>query len=155
MKTIFAFFFLSFIWASTTNSIVYDALKSDSLDAIESALSSLQVGNTSSLNIAYSGALMMKKAGFLKAPPKKVSVFKDGAKLLEGEIEKNPKNIEYRFLRLAVQENAPGILKYNKNIDEDKAIIIANYGDLGDELKTHIHDFTLKSTILKPSDLIE
>ena len=86
MKTIVGYLFLSIFCISSINTIVYEALKSDSLEAVESALSSLDVVKSNSLNNAYSGALLMKKAGFLKAPPKKVNVFKEGAKLLEEEI---------------------------------------------------------------------
>jgi len=153
MKTIFAILFISTFWISTLSSIVYNALKSDSLEKVDNALSSLNAENTNAINNAYSGALMMKKAEFLKVPAKKVNIFKKGHKLLEVEIAADPQNIEYRFLRLAVQENAPKILKYNKNIDEDKAMIIANYNNLNSELKAYINDFAKQSNILKPSDL--
>ncbi len=155
MKTIFAILFINTFLVSTINTIVYEALKSDSLETIESALTSLDNENENSLNNAYSGALTMKKAGFLSVPAKKVKVFKQGHQLLEAEIAVYPNNIEYRFLRLAVQENAPNILKYNKNIEEDKTTIIANYKDLNTQLKAHIQEYSMNSMILKASDLKE
>ncbi len=153
MKTIFALLLISGVWFSTTNSFVYDALKGDSLEKIENALTTLNAKSESSLNNAYKGALLMKKAGFQNYPSKKVKVFKQGHQLLEAEIKVYPNNTEYRFLRLAVQVNAPKILKYNKNIEEDRAEIIANYEHLNPELKVHIQEFALKSVILTSSDL--
>ena len=153
MKTIFAILFVTTFWFSTTNTLVYEALSGDSLETVENALSSLNTANTNSLNNAYSGALMMKKASFLKVPAKKVNIFKKGAKLLEAEIAAYPNNTEYRFLRLAVQENAPSILKYNKNIDEDKTVIINNFTQLNAELKRHIQDFASKSANLSTTEL--
>ena len=155
MKTIFALLLVTVFWSFTTSSIVYDALKGDSLDKIEKALTSVDAAGESSLNKAYKGALLMKKAGFQGTPSKKVKVFKQGHELLETEIKTYPENIEYRFLRLAVQENAPKILKYNKNINEDKAEIIANYNQLGADLKAHIQEFAANSENLKPSDLTD
>ena len=137
MKAIFAILLITGVWFSTTSSFVYDALKGDSLEKIESALINLEADKESSLNNAYKGALLMKKAGFQSSPSKKVKVFKQGHQLLEAEIKVYPDNTEYRFLRLAVQVNAAKILKYNKNIDEDRAEIIANYESLNRELKKH------------------
>ena len=153
MKTIFAILLISTFWISTISTIVYEALKSDSLETVESALTSLNAENANSLNNAYAGALTMKKAGFIKVPAKKVKIFKQGHQLLEGEIAAHPNNIEYRFLRLAVQENAPKILKYDQNIDEDKAMILANYKGLNPQLKKHIQEYSMNSLILKTSDL--
>lgn len=156
MKTILAFFLISSVWFSTTtSSFVYKALKSDSLEKVESALTNLEADQESSLNNAYKGALLMKKAGFQKAPPTKVKVFKQGHQLLEAEIKVYPDIVEYRFLRLAVQENAPKILNYNKNIEEDKAEIIANYEHLNSSLKVHIQEFASTSDNLNPSELTD
>ncbi len=74
--------------------------------------------------LAYQGALYMKKADFVKGVKDKIKTFKKGAQILEDEIAKKPSNAEFRFLRLAVQEHAPRILKYNKNINEDKKAVI-------------------------------
>ena len=155
MKTIFALLLITGVWFSPTSTIVYDALKNESLEKIDKALTSIVVDGENSLNNAYKGALLMKKAGFQGSPSKKVKVFKQGHQLLEAEIKIYPNNTEYRFLRLAVQVNAPKILKYNKNIEEDRTEIIANYEHLNRELKAHIQEFALKSVILKPSDLDE
>ncbi len=155
MKTLFALIITACIWPFSTSTMVYNALKSDSLETVESALSSLQSESENSLNKAYSGALLMKKSNFLKVPAKKVKIFKQGRKLLEKEINNYPKNIEYRFLRLTIQEHAPKVVKYNKNIVEDKSAIISNYNSLNKFLKKYIQEYAMQSSILNPSDLVD
>ena len=39
-------------------------------------------------------------------------------------------NVEYRFLRLPIQEHAPKIIKYQKDIQKDKEMIIREYKNL-------------------------
>lgn len=73
--------------------------------------------------IAYKGAAEMTMANCVSNPWKKYQYFKDGKKELEAAIEKEPDNIEIRYLRFAVQENLPGILNYN-NLEEDKEFLI-------------------------------
>lgn len=68
---------------------------------------------------AFHGVLLMRKSGSLKTPGQKLSMFKQGHKLLEAAISQEPKNAEYRFLRLMIQENAPKIVGYNNNITDD------------------------------------
>jgi len=102
---------------------------------------------------AYEGALLMKKAGLISAPPKKLSLFKEGHKKLEAVLLKDSNNAEYRFLRLMIQEHAPGIVGYRGDLDRDKAFIAANYASLQPEVKEAVSDYSKTSKILKPSDL--
>ena len=64
----------------------------------------------------FTGALLMKKAGFNAPPAIKLHLFKSGHKMLEAAIRNNPENAEFRFLRLIIQEHAPGILGYKNDI---------------------------------------
>ena len=95
----------------------------------------------------------MKKASFVKGVNGKVKTFKKGAKLLEAEIKNNPENAEYRFLRLTVQEHAPNILHYNKNMDEDKSVIIKGYDKFDPALKSIVSAYSNSSKIIKLSDI--
>lgn len=131
----------------------YKALSSGQEESIDHVLASLETGKSSSKVNAYKGALTMKKAGFVKGVGGKVKTFKKGAHLLEDEIKNNPGNTEFRFLRLTVQEHAPGILKYNKEIDADKQAIVSGYDKLDADLKNVIADYAKDSKVLKESDL--
>ena len=131
----------------------YKALSSGDEAVIDKYLASLDKEKATSRINAYKGALIMKKAGFVKGVKGKVKTFKAGAALLEEKIGSNPANAEYRFLRLTVQEHAPNILKYNKQLDEDKQAIIAGYGKLDSDLKSIISDYSKDSKVLQAADL--
>lgn len=102
---------------------------------------------------AYIGALLMRKAGLVNAISNKLSLFLEGRKLLEAAITKDKHNAEYRFLRLAIQENCPAILQYNSKIDEDIIIIRQSYSNFATELKSAVTDYSKTSKALKVSDL--
>lgn len=141
-----------FISTSTSN-LFYKALYSDSLEQIETALNSLDKEKNDADLKAYKGGLLMKKSGFMKTPAKKIEVFKVGHKLLEAAIDANPKNVEYRFIRLTIQENAPKILKYNKQITEDKALIVNGYQKMSKAIRAYILDYAQQSAILTAKEL--
>lgn len=101
---------------------------------------------------AFTGVLNMRKAEFAKGLKNKLDLFKSGGALLEDEIAKNKTNAEYRFLRLIMQENAPSILNYNDNIEEDAKIIKASYSKLPPETKAAILDYCKNSKALKVQD---
>jgi len=77
--------------------------------------------------VAFRGAVTTLKAKFATGFKDKKNFFKEGAELLEFAVASEPKNIEIRCLRLGVQENAPRIVGYKKNIDEDKQFIVDHY----------------------------
>ncbi len=150
---LFAILNLAFVNISFDRKEYYEVLSGSSLEAIDSLLVKLDNEASSSQIIAYKGTLFMKKSSFLKSPGKKMELFKKGMQLLESEINKSPENVEYRFLRLSVQENVPPFLKYQKDIKKDKEMIIREYKKLDDELKRIIIEYSKESKILKPSDL--
>ena len=131
----------------------YEALKSDSLEIISNELEVLASQSETSLSNAYIGALTMKKSSHLTALKAKIDLFKQGHLLLENEISAHPTNTEYRFLRLVIQEKAPKILKYNTNMEEDKAIIISGFPQLATNRKQFIRDYCSTSLVLKSEDL--
>ena len=139
--------------AQIDKGVYYKALSSGEEASIDKVLAKLETEKSSSKVNAYKGAMTMKKAGFVKGVGGKVKTFKKGASLLEDEIKSNPGNTEFRFLRLTVQEHAPGILKYNKEIDADKQAVVSGYGKLDADLKNVIADYAKDSKVLKESDL--
>lgn len=101
---------------------------------------------------AYEGALLMRKAGLIKIPAEKLHFFKLGYIKLEGAISDNPDNVEYRFLRLTIQENAPHIVKYYHQIPMDKAIIVKGFKNLSPEIKDAVREYSKTSKVLNPQD---
>lgn len=155
MKSIILIFVFSFSLFnfSIEKSTYYNALSSNSVKELDKMISQLEKEKTSPINRAYKGTLIAKKASFEKVVAEKIKLFKKGVTLLEDEINKFPKNIEYRFLRLTIQENAPKILKYNTNIKEDVSLITKEYSRLNKALKSIILDYSKNSKLLNSSNL--
>lgn len=150
---VFLFFLCSWTFKGIDRTTFYEALSSGSQEKIDIEIGKLNNTKTSSLTNAYLGALLMKKAGFLKGAGAKVKTFKNGADLLEEEIKSNPKNPEYRFIRLTIQEHAPAILKYSKNKEEDKNVIVSAFDDLEPDLQRVVRDYSADSKVIKASYL--
>jgi hypothetical protein len=94
----------------------------------------------------------MRKAGLVKGASNKLSVFKSGHTQLEDAIKKDNSNAEYRFLRLIIQENAPGILGYKSDMKQDGDYIKKSYKDLPQPVKHAISNYSKQSKTLKPAD---
>lgn len=72
---------------------------------------------------SYYAASLMIGAKYEKNNITKLKNFKKGADILDGIIAIHNDNMEYRFIRYSIQKNAPSILRYNAEINEDKALI--------------------------------
>jgi hypothetical protein len=97
---------------------------------------------------AFEGALLMKKAGLVSTPKEKLTLFKEGRNKLETAISTRSDNVELRFLRLMIQENAPEILNYKGNILTDSTLITNSYKTLPISLQQVIYDYSKKSKAL-------
>jgi len=97
--------------------------------------------------VAYKGGALALRAKFEKGLLNKKNLFTEGATLLEAVIAENPANYEARVIRLSIQENAPRITGYNKEIDDDKKFIIKNFNIQKADLK----EFTKNFIKLSPS----
>lgn len=102
---------------------------------------------------AFEGALEMKKSGLISGLAKKLNLFKAGHRLLEGTIALDSLNTEYRFLRLIIQEHAPGIVGYRSELDRDHIYIVKHFKSLQQDIRDAIIDYCKESKILKPADL--
>src|SRR5271155_1315581 len=87
----------------------YASIQSKNLDDVNAQLKTIEASSIPEKD-AYNGTLLMRKAGLVKGASNKLNLFKKGHKILEASIQKNETNAEFRFLRLVIQENAPGIL---------------------------------------------
>lgn len=101
----------------------------------------------------YKGAAHMLMAKYVGNPFSKMSHFNKGKKIFTAAIEEDRENIELRFLRYAVQSEAPGFLGYRDNIQEDKAMILAKLNDLEDtDLHRMISRYMLSSESLSEAE---
>ncbi|HBG88017.1 MAG TPA: hypothetical protein DDW62_10765 [Marinilabiliaceae bacterium] len=142
------YFFLS-VSAFAGSERFFTVLSQGSRDDVEKLILDYEAkGDTGSQANIYRGALYARMAGLVNTPVQRLEYFKRGRLLIEAEIKQNANNIEYRFIRLIIQEQAPSIVRYRDNIDEDSAMIIAGYETLDDELKREIDRYAKTSKLL-------
>lgn len=98
---------------------------------------------------ALQGALLMKRAGFRTSPIDKLHDFRKGANLLEDAIKGDTSNTEYRFLRLVIQENAPGIVNYKSDLGRDNLFIQQHFQLLSPVVQQAARDYSKHSKVLK------
>ena len=101
---------------------------------------------------AYQGFLLMRKAGVVTVPALKLHYFKQGYIQLETAISNDKDNAEYRFLRLIIQENAPKIVHYHKDMEADKQIIIKSFKSLSPVVQQAVLDYSKTSKTLHAQD---
>jgi hypothetical protein len=126
----------------------YKAMQSDSKTLVDAQISELNSA-PSNLKNAFLGAVTMRRAGIGGNPVSKLKLFKKGHKLLEAAIKQDPNNAEFRFLRLMIQENAPGILGYKVDEEKDSEFIRKSYKSLPEDLQKTIADYNKTSRVLK------
>ncbi|HYG39444.1 MAG TPA: hypothetical protein VD908_12525 [Cytophagales bacterium] len=132
-------------------SLFYSVISSDDLELVDSQLRILETAEITEKE-AFEGALLMKKAGLVKNVKEKLSLFKKGNQKLEEAIVEDAQNAEYRFLRLIIQENAPGILNYDKDIEADSLLIKNSFDSLSTIVQNAIMDYSKKSKVLNQND---
>lgn len=95
----------------------------------EQTLKLISLLNVSGINATlqgYKGASTMIMAKHVFNPYSKIQYFNNGKVILEKAIQSDKNNIELRYLRYTIQRNAPSILNYNSNIEEDKTFLKQN-----------------------------
>lgn len=102
---------------------------------------------------AYLGAILMKEAKFKSSAMSKLSQFTKGRKLLEIQIANNSSSVEFRVLRLMIQENCPSILGYSDNISKDAEYITKKFSSLEKSIQTVVLSYAKKSDALSASKL--
>ncbi len=129
----------------------YRAMQSNKADEINSELKAVQSSSFKDKE-AFEGALTMKKAGLAGSADKKLSLFKSGHKKLESAIKRDNDNAEYRFLRLMIQEHAPGILGYKNEMKKDSEYIRRSYKTLPEPVQQAVSEYSRQSKVLKIQD---
>ena len=130
----------------------YEVIKTGNKESIDEEL--VLVASSDILEKdAYEGFLLMRKAGITARPAEKLKLFKAGRIKLEMAMVNDNTNVEYHFLRLIIQEKAPKIVKYNKDLEADRQIVTKEYKNLPPVVQHAIVDYSKNSKILKLQDL--
>ncbi len=130
----------------------YEVIKTGDKESIDEQLALLASSEIIEKG-AYEGFLLMRKAGITARPAEKLKLFKAGRIKLETAMLNDNTNAEYHFLRLIIEEKAPKIVKYNKDIEADKKLILKEYKNLPAVVQHAIADYAKTSKIIKPQDL--
>ena len=139
-------------WQAFDKAGYYSVMASGNLAAVDSMLSLLrQVGFKE--KEGYEGALLMRKAGLLRRPREKLGIFRSGARQLETALAKDSSNGEYHFLRLIIQENAPGVVHYNKEVEKDSQYVYRSFRFLSPVVQKAILDYSKHSKKLRAKEL--
>ncbi len=86
----------------------------------------------------YTGKLMM--LDYSNNPFEKYKVFKTKTKQMDSIVRTNPKNIEIRLLRYALQKNSPYFLKYSSDLRSDLNYIKSNLFKEKEYLQVYIEN---------------
>ena len=130
----------------------YEIMKSGTLDAINDEIELVKSTGPEQERDGYEGALLMKKAGLLKKPKDRLNFFKPGRIKLESAILADNDNTEFHFLRLAIEEHAPKVVKYHGDLENDKAIVVKNFKSLSPVVRHAILDYCDSSKVLHKED---
>jgi hypothetical protein len=130
----------------------YAVMDSGDLEAVNDQIEAI-TSSTLAEKDGYLGALLMRKAGLMKRPADKLKFFKAGRMKFDPAIAANKDNVEFHFLRFAIQEHAPKIVKYKADLQTDKQAIINGFKSASPVVQSAMMDYTKKSKLLKAGDL--
>ena len=130
----------------------YSVLANGEIDAIDNMLNSFKSLAFAGKD-AFEGTLLMRKAGLMTVPARKLKLFKEGRIKLQTAIVNDSTNAEFRFLRLIIQEQAPKIVNYRGQLSVDKQYVIHSFPALPPEVKQAVSNYSKSSAVIKPEDL--
>jgi hypothetical protein len=129
----------------------YAVMAAGKLDSVDAELDLLAADSFPG-KPAYEGALMMRKAGLVTGIGDKLRTFKAGRTELENAIAKDSANGEYHFMRLIIQEHAPGIVRYSGDIEKDGDLVRRTFPHLPPPAQKAIINYSKHSKTLHPED---
>lgn len=131
----------------------YRIANKDSLKCAQLYKKVFKTNSDNNLVNAYKGAVSMMYADFVRNKSEKLKLFKTGKSLLDKAIEADKENPELILLRFTIQSNAPKILGYNKDLDNDKSILLKKYDSVENkEVKNSMRSFLMESKRLTVSE---
>lgn len=128
---------------------VLTTFKSNNEEQIRQWCTRLERNKNQLESTAYWGALQMKLAQFEATPKQKLTCFNRGKVALEKAITQQNNSVEFRFLRLMIQENAPPFLKYSNNCVSDAQLIRQEFKRLPSIVQPHVRQYAKQSKVLK------
>lgn len=154
MKLLTVFFASAVMLFQTSTSSIRESFEhaGNSIENAEAFYSQTLKLEDSDLTNAYIGAALITKAKFQKGIKHKKELIVKGADLLDGSVNKKPKDLEIRLIRLIIQENVPNIVRYKENIQEDKKVILANYNTQSADIKKWISGYANQSKAFTTED---
>ena len=124
------------------------AVEKSACEKLINHLSSTEV-ETNPLLFGYKGSATMMMAQYVSNPISKLSNFYKGKNMLDEAIQVDQENMELRFLRFAAQTEAPAMLGYRGEIEQDKKLILNSLPTSNDEaLQQLIIGYLVKSEFL-------
>jgi hypothetical protein len=130
----------------------YAAMDSGNLEEVNKQIDVISASSSPEKD-GFEGALLMRKAGLLKLPAQRLKFFKAGRIKFDTAIAADKDNVEFHFLRFAIQEHTPKIVKYRADLEADKQIVLKAYKNLSPVVQRAIVDYTKKSKLLHAQDL--
>lgn len=133
------------------------AIESDKLtDSLSDVVKKLP--NKNALMIGYEGTLEALKAKHAWNPYHKIKYVSRSIKTMQLAINKDPENLEIRFMRFSIQHFTPGFLGFSKNLNEDRREIVKHYqnhtfADADEALVKNIAKFMIESKRCSASEI--
>ncbi|MCI4670870.1 MAG: hypothetical protein MRZ79_22230 [Bacteroidia bacterium] len=78
--------------------------------------------------LAYKASALALKAKHDWNPYNKLNWLNESMNIFREAVKLDSQNIEIRFLRFAIQHYSPEFLNHSQHIDEDKMVILTNFG---------------------------
>lgn len=131
MKLLFTFFLftaiISNLFAVDINQVRKDYIKAvEDSDVADKLCQQLEeIKNPDALMLAYLGSVQAIKAKHAWNPVNKMSFLKQGFDTINSAVNKDPNQLEVRFLRFSLQYYVPAFLGYSKNLMNDKSKIVS------------------------------
>lgn len=105
---------------------VHRAIESSSVtDSLYRVLKSR--GTENPLIVGYIGTLEALKAKHSWNPYNKIRYVSLSQKTMKKAVDRDPNNLEIRFMRFTIQHNTPSFLGFSKDLEEDRKAIVRQF----------------------------
>jgi hypothetical protein len=157
--------FISFFLFTSVHAQKLTSLRKEYYAAINSASATnklheklKELSPSDPVMMAYMGSTQALKARFSWNPYNKLSYLSQGLKTLGTAVNKNPENLEIRFLRFTLVHYLPAFLGYSKTLEPDKEKIVEliskrEFGSLDNNLLKNLIGFMKETKQCTPAEL--
>ena len=131
---------------SELRKLYYQAAESSAASATLTRTLKTVDASSAPIFLCYKGAAHMMEAKYTLNPITKLSRFNKGKIAIEQAIERDPDQLEMRFIRFSIQVNLPSFLGYKGQIEVDKKKLLAGVGVINDKvLKDNVINYLIAS----------